>query len=85
MDWRNSNKNFIENVEGGYSQEHFILAFFSGSTPFVHILNTHHFKRFTQYCLYQLKEYEQEFGTINVDEWKPSIKSPFLGEPPNRK
>ncbi len=76
MDLKNVPKQFVENVSGGFTEEFFVLAFFSGATGTPFALTPKHAKRFSEWMAYQVKEYEKKHGEIDA-VWVPGMKSPI--------
>lgn len=73
-------KVFCEKVNGGFTQEFFVMAMCSGSDEKYYALTPQHLKRLSQWLAHQVTEYEKQHGAINA-EWNPNMKSPF--QPPN--
>lgn len=75
-------KQFIDSVHGGFTEDHFILAMSSGATGTVYAMTPKHMKRFSQWAAYQVAEFEKKHHEIET-EWVPGTKSPiqFDGAP----
>ena len=69
-------KQFLENVNGGFTPDHFILALFSGTTGSVYALTPEHMKRLSQWMHYQVEQFEKKHHKIEAD-WVPGQKSPI--------
>ncbi len=79
MDLKKTPKQFVENVSGGFTEEFFVLAFFSGDAATTFALTPKHAKRFSEWVSYQVKEYEKKHGEIDA-VWVPGMKSPIQGK-----
>ena len=73
---QNAEKIFCDRVEGGFTQEFFVMAMASGAEEIHYALTPQHLKRLSQWLKHQVDNYEKEHGTINA-EWSPNMKSPF--------
>lgn len=74
-DLKKAPKLFAENINLGYSQEHFVVGISSGTQAQVYAISPAHAKRLAQYLEHELKEYEQKHGKITAN-WSPNIVSP---------
>jgi hypothetical protein len=73
---RLASKLFCDNVSGGFTNESFLLAMYSGKTPTVFVLTPSHMKRLFQWMKHQIDDYEKQNGEIKA-EWNPNIPSPL--------
>ena len=78
--WRNVPKVYCDNanmaVVSGTGNV-FLLALLSGSNAQAFTFTPEHMKRVSQLINYNLQKYEQQNGSIKVDEWTPETKSPI--------
>ncbi len=76
LDLQKAPKQFADQVTGGFTPEHFLLAVFSGQNGAVYALTPEHMKRLSQWMAYQVTEYEKKHHEIDA-EWVPGQKSPI--------
>lgn len=76
IDLQSAPKQFADRVTGGFTQDHFILALFSGTNGSVYALTPEHMKRLSQWMAFQVTEYEKKHHAIEA-EWVPGQKSPI--------
>ena len=80
--WTDAPKQFCEDasfvvVNRGDKGECFYFGLRSGANAQAFALTPQHAKRMAQMISYHIDQYEQKFGTINVEDWTPELKSPF--------
>jgi hypothetical protein len=69
-------KQFCDNVNGGFSNESFLLALFSGQNATVFTFTPAHMKKFSQWARHQVDTFEKQYGEIKA-EWNPNVPSPI--------
>lgn len=69
-------KQFCDNINGGFNEESFLVAMFSGQAATVFALTPAHMKKFAQWTNLQVSNFEKQYGEIKA-ELNLNIPSPI--------